>query len=91
MPEENGGEPYIELRETYYNDKGVPVGHCSPCTCSETVEGMVELLYWHSLALSKPILTEADFTGQYKDDDDDDDDDDEDNEDNDWDTKELFK
>lgn len=73
MPEENYGEPYLELREVHYTDKGVPVGHTPANTGSETLEGITEILRWHSLALSKPILTEADFTGSFDDDDDDDD------------------
>ena len=87
MTEENGNEPYIELREVHYNDEGIPMGHTSACMGADTLDGIKEVMQWHTLALGKPILYESDFVGKYEDD--------KDNgawhEDNDWDTRELFK
>jgi hypothetical protein len=68
VADENGGDPYIELVEAHYNDKGVPVGWTSPCVGSETVEGMRQLVAWYALALDKPVLQKADFCGDFEDD-----------------------
>ena len=57
----NGGEPYVQLFEVYYNDKDEPVGYSNPCTGSETVEGMKTLIKWYALALDKPVLQKSDF------------------------------
>jgi hypothetical protein len=61
VSDENLGEPYIMLIEAHYNDKGVPVGYSDPCTGSETIEGMKQLVAWYALALDKPILKKSDF------------------------------
>ena len=72
--ENNGGDPWIELCEAHYNDKGVPVGYTEPYMGSETIEGIRQLVAWYALALDKPILKKADFVGSFnyvdKDDDD---------------------
>lgn len=66
VTDENGGEPYLTLVEVHYNDEGVPVGYCEPCVGSETIEGITELLQWHSLALTKPILNKSAFVGVFE-------------------------
>ncbi len=66
VTDENNGEPYLELVEVYYTDAGEPVGYCKPCTGSETIEGMLDLLRMHSLALAKPILKKSDFLKETK-------------------------
>ena len=68
LSDENMGEPWLELCEVHYNDAGVPVGYTSPCVGSETVNGMHELLALHKLALNKPVLTKADFIGEFEED-----------------------
>jgi hypothetical protein len=67
VTDENGGDPYLTLVEVHYNDAGVPVGYCDPCTGSEDLEGMLGLLRWHSLALAKPVLKKSDFIGEFED------------------------
>jgi hypothetical protein len=65
LSDENGGDRWLELVEVHYNEKRVPVGYSSPCIGSETIEGMLDLLRLHSLALAKPILKKADFVGKF--------------------------
>ena len=70
VTDENGGEPYLRLSEVYYNDAGKPVGYSDPCLGSENLEGMLDLLRMHSLALSSPVLKKSDFIyGSYRDED----------------------
>lgn len=71
VSDENLGEPYLELVEVHYDDKGIPVGWTSPCTGSEDIAGMYQLVEWYKLALAKPVLNKADFVGSFNDDEDD--------------------
>jgi hypothetical protein len=54
------------IHEVYYDDKGVPIFYTSdpvPCvgeSLSDIYKGMDHML----VALSKPVLTEKDFTGE---------------------------
>lgn len=66
LSDENMGEPWLELCEVHYNDAGVPVGYTSPCVGSETVDGMRLVMDWHRLAVNKPVLKKADFTGEFE-------------------------
>jgi hypothetical protein len=68
VADENGGDPYLELIEVHYNDAGVPVGYCDPCTGSEDLGGMKQLIEWYTLALGKPVLQKGDFVGEFEDD-----------------------
>ena len=65
VTDENGGDPYLTLVEVHYNDAGVPVGHSDPCTGSEDLEGMKQLIEWYALALDKPVLKPSDFVGGF--------------------------
>jgi hypothetical protein len=67
VADENGGDPYLTLVEAHYNDAGVPVGYCDPCTGSDTVEGMKQLIEWYALALAKPVMKKGDFIGEFED------------------------
>jgi hypothetical protein len=58
--------PYLTLVEVHYTDEGVPVGHCDPCTGSEDLEGMKQLIEWYALALDKPVLKPSDFVGEFE-------------------------
>jgi len=68
LSDENGGEPYIELREVFYDDEGVPIGHGSPAIGAESVESMREVMRWHALALDKPVMQKSEFIGSFDDD-----------------------
>jgi hypothetical protein len=65
VTDENGGDPYLTLVEVHYNDAGVPVGYCDPCTGSDDLEGMKQLIEWYALALDKPVLKPSDFVGGF--------------------------
>ena len=65
VSDENLGEPYIVLVEAHYNDKGIPVGYGNPCTGSEDIEGMRQLIEWYTLALGKPVMQKTDFVGSF--------------------------
>jgi hypothetical protein len=65
LSDENGDEPYIELREVFYDDEGVPIGHGSPAIGSESVESMREVMRWHTLALDKPVMQKSEFIGSF--------------------------
>ena len=67
VTDENGGDPYLTLVEVHYNDAGVPVGYCDPCTGSEDLGGMKHLIQWYTLALGKPVLQKGDFVGEFED------------------------
>jgi hypothetical protein len=64
MTAENGGEPepLFAIREVFYNDDGVPIGHGEPSVMSDTMEG----LEWGCIgemrdALKHPVLKPEDF------------------------------
>ena len=61
MTAENGGEPLFAIREVFYNDDGVPIGHGEPSVMSETMEGLAKLLDRMQEALAQPVLKPKDF------------------------------
>lgn len=61
MSHENGGDPWIVLCEVFYNDAGKPVVYSDPCTGSETVAGMQDLIGKYRDALKAPVLKPEDF------------------------------
>lgn len=64
MSEENGGEPLFEIREVYYEDNGMPSGHCETPVMSETMEGLAQTLDRMKEALAQPVLKPEDFKGE---------------------------
>jgi hypothetical protein len=44
MSHENGGDPWFEIREVYYEEDGEVSGHTRICTGHETVEGLISCL-----------------------------------------------
>ena len=61
MTEENDGEPLFALREVFYNQDGVPIGHGEPSVMSETMDGLAKLLDHMREALAQPALKPQDF------------------------------
>ena len=58
------GEPWLEIQEVYYNEKGEPSAYCDACLGSEDMEGIREQLERMTECLAQPILNaETDFTG----------------------------
>lgn len=59
-------EPYMEVREVYYDRKGKPAGHCRATVGGDTVEEITQMLGWiREDALSNPVLRKEDFTGSF--------------------------
>jgi hypothetical protein len=67
LSDENEGEPYVALYEVHYTDESVPVGYSDPCTGSESVESLREVLRWQALALDKPVMQKSEFVGTFGD------------------------
>ena len=52
-----GDEPWVELREVFYDHVGKPMGHTTALVSSENVEEIKIYLTRAVEALDKPILT----------------------------------
>jgi hypothetical protein len=61
MTAENDGEPLFALREVFYNQDGMPIGHGEPSVMSETMDGLAKLLDHMREALAQPALKPQDF------------------------------
>jgi protein tyrosine phosphatase (PTP) superfamily phosphohydrolase (DUF442 family) len=48
--------PYVEIREVYYNEIGKPIGHCTVTMGGEDKEEVKTYLKWALEALEKPVL-----------------------------------
>lgn len=57
-------EPYMELREVFYDDQGVPVGHSRATVGGETLDEVQEYLERVRGGIMKPILRQEDFVGK---------------------------
>jgi hypothetical protein len=61
MTAENGGEPLFAIREVFYNDDEVPIGHGEPSVMSDTMEGLSWVIDQMKKALDQPVLKPEDF------------------------------
>jgi len=50
------GQPYIEVREVYYDSMGKPMGHTVATVGGETVDELKQYCQWILESLNKPIL-----------------------------------
>lgn len=50
-------DPYIEIREVYYDQLGKPLGHCRATIGGENIAEIREYIEWAIECLDKPILT----------------------------------
>jgi len=55
--EEYPDDPYIEIREVFYDQLGKPLGHTIATVSGENAEEIRQYLTWALEALDKPILT----------------------------------
>ena len=62
----NGGDPWIQICEVYYNDDGSLMGYSESCIGSETVTGLNIMMERVNMAMSKPVIDEDDFKGETK-------------------------
>lgn len=49
-------EPYIEIREVYYDQLGKPLGHCPAPIGGEDMAEIRKYLEWIIEAVEKPVL-----------------------------------
>jgi hypothetical protein len=54
---ENPEEPYIEIREVFYDALGKPLGHTTATMSGKNPEEIRTYLKWALEALDKPVLT----------------------------------
>ena len=55
--EEFPDDPYIEIREVFYDQLGKPLGHTTATAGGENAEEIRQYLTWALEALDKSILT----------------------------------
>lgn len=60
----NGGEPWIELCEVYYNDDESLMTCTDVCLGSETLDGMKKIIERLNIAMTHPVIEEEDFKGE---------------------------
>ena len=53
---EDPNEPYIEIREVFYDQLGKPLGHTTATMSGEDREEVRAYLQWALEALDKPVL-----------------------------------
>jgi hypothetical protein len=51
------GEPYVEIREVYYDQIGKPLGHCLAAMGGKDATEIKQYLRWAIEALDKPVVT----------------------------------
>jgi hypothetical protein len=56
-------EEFIELREVYYDAKGLPVGHSATTIAGDTIKELHDVMDMMAIAFTKPVLKEYDFKG----------------------------
>jgi hypothetical protein len=49
-------EPYIEIREVYYDQMGKPLGHSAAAMGGQDKDEIRQYLMWSLEALDKPVL-----------------------------------
>jgi hypothetical protein len=49
-------DPFIEIREVFYDQVGKPLGHIPPTIGGENKEEVTTYLQWALEAMNKPIL-----------------------------------
>jgi hypothetical protein len=50
-------EPYVEIREVYYDQIGKPLGHCLAAMGGKDIAEIKQYLLWAIEALDKPVVT----------------------------------
>ena len=65
-PSENGNEDLLCFKEVYYDDNDQPCSYGDPFICSETKEGLAEIIDRMHKAMSRETLHENQFNGESK-------------------------
>ena len=72
LTSENGGEPWLEIQEVYYNSDGQPCGYCDPTVGGESIDEIQLQIRRFTECLAHPILNaKDDFNNKFNGDDDD--------------------
>lgn len=56
-----GTEPWISLKEVYYDEHGNARGYCEPCLGSDSIEGCQWLTARWADAAQKPVIDVSEF------------------------------
>jgi hypothetical protein len=64
--DEGEDQEFIELREVYYDAKGLPVGHSSATISGNTIKELHDVQDMMASAFTKPILKSIHFVGKYE-------------------------
>ncbi len=54
-------DPYMELREVFYDENGLPMGHARASVSGESMEDITPDLDWALEATIRPVLRDQDF------------------------------
>ena len=66
LTSENGGEPWLEIQEVYYNAEGKPCGYCEPTIGGESIDEIQIQIQRFTECLAHPILNaETDFNNKF--------------------------
>ena len=57
-------DPYMELREVFYDENGLPMGHARASVGGESMEDITQYLDWALEATIRPVLRDEDFDYQ---------------------------
>lgn len=63
-PSENGGEDLLSFKEVYYDEDDRPHSYSEPFICSETKEGLQEIIARMQTAMDRQTLHENQFKGE---------------------------
>mgnify|MGYP003340372287 CR=1 FL=1 len=66
LSHENAGDPWLDVKEVYYDDDESLQGYADVSLGSEDVDGLRETLTRMLEALDKPVLKIEDFKGENK-------------------------
>lgn len=61
LSHENGGEPWVELHEVFYEDDGSLMGYTPVSAGGEDAQDLRQSLRWMMDALDHPVLRVEDF------------------------------
>ena len=61
---DDDNEEFIELREVYYDAKGLPVVHCAATISGETIKELHDVMDLMRIAFTKIVLKEYNFKGK---------------------------
>lgn len=62
---DTANDPWIEMREVFYNSAGEPCGHTRATMGGETMEELEATMDRFDRAFELPVLVEDDFIGRF--------------------------